>query len=142
MAHGNSSLSLYLIRNPIRNPPTSAVETEATVSSQNQVAFNEDQAELEAHFTERVQAYLELGETPEEALLSAQEKFGETERVLSELRWQRLRRSPILWGLICAGGYLLLVTFVKASWTYWTLYLYYQLYVWQTTPMKKHRASG
>ncbi|WP_394796372.1 permease prefix domain 1-containing protein [Armatimonas sp.] len=110
------------------------------MSSQNQVAFNEDQAELEAHFTERVQAYLELGETPEEALLSAQEKFGETERVLSELRWQRLRRSPILWGLICAGGYLLLVTFVKAPWTYGIFFGPYLLYVWQTTT-KKQRVS-
>ena len=108
---------------------------------QNQKLLDEDRMELEAHFAERVQAYLELGESPKQALISAREKFGETERVLSELRWQGLRHSPILWGLVCASGYLLLVTCVKASWTYWALYLYYQLYVWQVTPAKKHQAS-
>ncbi|MBB6049407.1 permease prefix domain 1-containing protein [Armatimonas rosea] len=101
---------------------------------------DEDKAELEAHLAERVQAYIELGETPEQAALSAREKFGETETVLRELRWQGLRRSPILWGLLCAGGYLLLVSLVKAPWTFYTLYAYYQLYVWQTTT-KKQRAS-
>ncbi|WP_309709858.1 permease prefix domain 1-containing protein [Armatimonas sp.] len=101
---------------------------------------DEDRAELEAHFAERMQAYVELGETPEQAQISAREKFGETERVLKELRWQGLRRSPILWGLICAGCYLLLVTCVKAPWTYGMLFGYYQLYVWQTTT-KKQRAS-
>ena len=116
------------------------METETTVSSQHQVAFNEDQAELEAHFTERVQAYIELGETTEQAIISARDKFGETEIVLRELRWQGLRRSPILWGLICAVGYLLLVTFIKAPWTFYTFFAYYQLYVWQTTT-KKQRAS-
>ncbi|MCX6365238.1 MAG: hypothetical protein NTX57_00795 [Armatimonadetes bacterium] len=87
-----------------------------------------------------MQAYLELGETPDQALVSAREKFGETEIVLRELRWQGLRRSPILWGLVCAGGYLLLVALVKAPWTYWILFGYYLLYVWQTTT-KKPRTS-
>ena len=101
---------------------------------------DEDRAELEMHFAERVQAYIELGETPEQAQLSATEKFGETEQVLKTLHGQGLRRSPILWGLICAGGYLLLVSQVHAPWTYWMLFCYYQLYVWQTTT-KKQRAS-
>ncbi len=106
---------------------------------QNQ-RFEDDQAELEAHFAERVHAYLELGETPEQAQLSAREKFGETETVMRELRWQGLRRSPILWGLFSAGGYLLLVALVKAPWTYWMLFPCYQLVVWQTST-KKQRAS-
>jgi hypothetical protein len=101
---------------------------------------DEDRLELEAHFAERVQAYIELGETPEQAALSAREKFGETEQVLQELRWQGLRRSPILWGLLCAGGYLLLVSLVKAPWTSWMFFSYYLLFVWQTTT-KKQRVS-
>ncbi|MBB6049406.1 permease prefix domain 1-containing protein [Armatimonas rosea] len=66
---------------------------------QNQ-RFNEDQVELEAHLAERIQAYVELGETPEQALVSAREKFGETEVVLKELRLQRNRRHPVAIGAL------------------------------------------
>lgn len=59
---------------------------------------DEDKAELEAHFAERVQAYIELGETPEQALLSAREKFGETDQALQELKQQRARRHPVVIG--------------------------------------------
>ena len=100
-----------------------------------------DQAELEAHFAARVQSYIELGETQEQARVSATEKFGETEQVLKTLRWQQLRHHPILWGVLCAGGYLLLVSRVHAPWTYGMLFCYYQLFVWQTTT-KKQPASG
>ena len=102
----------------------------------NQKLLDEDLRELEAHFAERVQAYFELGETPEQAVISAREKFGETERALGELQRQRLRHSPILWGLISAGGYLLLVSVVKAPWTSWMFFGYYLLFAWQTTTKK------
>lgn len=68
---------------------------------QNQ-QFEEDRAELEAHFTERVKAYVELGETQEQAEASAREKFGSTEPVLRELRWQRALRHPLAIGVL--GG--------------------------------------
>jgi hypothetical protein len=64
----------------------------------NQRLLDEDRLELEAHFAERVQAYLELGETPEQALRSAQEKFGKAEGVLTELRLQREVRRPLMIG--------------------------------------------
>ncbi len=51
--------------------------------------FDEDRAELEAHFAECVQAYRELGETPEQAAVSALQKFGEQEAVFQELKRQR-----------------------------------------------------
>jgi hypothetical protein len=97
---------------------------------------DEDRLELEAHLAERVRAYIELGETPEQAAISARAKFGETERVLKELRWQQLRRSPILWGALSALGYVLLVGVVHKPWTLYTLFLFYQLYLWQTTPRR------
>jgi hypothetical protein len=54
-----------------------------------------DRSELEAHIAERVQAYIELGETPEQAALSAYKKFGVMETVLRQLRWQRALRAPL-----------------------------------------------
>ncbi|WP_309709855.1 permease prefix domain 1-containing protein [Armatimonas sp.] len=66
---------------------------------QNQ-RFEDDQAELEAHFAERVQAYLELGETPEQAQLSAREKFGDLETLKRQLCWQRMRRHPVIIGAL------------------------------------------
>lgn len=68
---------------------------------QNQ-RFEEDRAELEAHFAERVKAYLELGETQEQAEASAREKFGATEPVLRELLWQKTLRHPVAIGIL--GG--------------------------------------
>ena len=65
--------------------------------------FDEDRAELEAHFAERVQAYIELGETPEQAKISALQKFGETEMVRRKLRSQRILHSPLLWAIGCAA---------------------------------------
>lgn len=55
--------------------------------------FEEDRAELEAHFQARVQAYIELGETPEQAVRSARQKFGEMQTTLEELKRQRYRQS-------------------------------------------------
>lgn len=102
---------------------------------QNQ-QFNEDQRELEAHFAERVQAYIELGETPEQAAISARQKFGETESVLRELRYQKALRSPITWGLISAGLYLVTIATTRAAWTPMSFFFFYALYLWKTTPRK------
>lgn len=77
--------------------------------------FNEDRAELEAHFYERVQAYVELGETPEQAKISAVAKFGETEVVLGQLRRRRARQSPVFWGAVFATGYILLTILGKVT---------------------------
>ena len=72
--------------------------------------FDEDRAEMEAHFRERVRAYLELGESPEEAEASARRKFGDLEESLRAVRRHRVRarlRSAstilgqgALWGLL------------------------------------------
>jgi hypothetical protein len=70
--------------------------------------FDEDRAELEAHFAERLQAYIELGETPEQAKISALKKFGETEAVMRKLQRQRVLNSPILWAVVCATGSLVI----------------------------------
>lgn len=67
---------------------------------QNQRFRDEDRLELEAHFAERVQAYIELGETREQAERSAREKFGEPEHVLKELRHQRELRRPVALGAL------------------------------------------
>ena len=66
--------------------------------------FDEDRAELEQHFADRVQAYIELGDTPEQARLAALEKFGETEAVMRQLRRRRATRSPLLWAAVCASS--------------------------------------
>lgn len=76
---------------------------------QNQ-RFEEDQVELEAHFAERMQAYLELGETPDQALVSAREKFGETEALLKELKQQRARRHPVAIGALAGLCWLAMAT--------------------------------
>jgi hypothetical protein len=96
---------------------------------QNQ-QFNEDKAELDAHFEARVQSYIELGETPEQALISATKKFGATDSVARELWWRRVWRSPMTGGVVCAGLYFLVVAFVKAPWTHFSLYFFYAVYVW------------
>jgi hypothetical protein len=67
---------------------------------QKQKFLDGDRLEIEAHFAERVQAYVELGETPEQALQSAHEKFGETKVVLKELRLQRNLRRPVVIGAL------------------------------------------
>ena len=72
----------------------------------NQKLRDEDQVELEAHFAERMQAYIELGETPEQAQLSAREKFGETEAVLKELKRQRAQRHPVAIGVLAGLSWL------------------------------------
>lgn len=74
---------------------------------QNQ-RFEEDRLELEAHFAERVQAYIELGETPEQALQSARAKFGERTPVLHALHRRRLLRHPVLVALSAGAGWLAL----------------------------------
>lgn len=63
--------------------------------------FDEDRAELEAHLAERVRAYVELGETPEQAALSAYEKFGDIRSELRKLLWRRRLRSPF--ATACVG---------------------------------------
>ncbi len=75
--------------------------------------FDEDRAELEAHFAERVAAYIELGETPEQAKVSALKKFGETEVVMHGLRRQRVLNSSLLWALVCATGNLVMTYLSK-----------------------------
>jgi hypothetical protein len=77
----------------------------------NQKLLDEDRRELEAHFAERVQAYIELGETPEEALISAREKFGQTEAVVQELHQQRTMRSPLVVASLGALLWFALTTF-------------------------------
>jgi hypothetical protein len=52
---------------------------------QKDFVTEEDRTELDAHLAERVQAYIELGETPEQAEISAREKFGETETVVRDV---------------------------------------------------------
>lgn len=79
---------------------------------QKQMLIDEDRLELEAHFAERVQAYIELGETPQQALISAREKFGETEMVVQELRQQRALRSPLV---VAALGALVWFALTTAS---------------------------
>lgn len=73
---------------------------------QNQQFRDEDRAELEGHFAERLQAYVELGETPEQAVLSARAKFGETEAVVRELHWQRIVRQPLQIGMLAGVSWL------------------------------------
>jgi hypothetical protein len=104
--------------------------------------FEEDKFELEMHFQERVRAYVELGETPEQAELSAREKFGETEAVVRELRWQRVLRSPIFWGLICAAVYLLATVLVKAPWVSVAFFFSYALYLWRADRTPRRDLSG
>ena len=107
--------------------------------------FDEDRAELEAHFAERVQAYVELGETPEQARASAREKFGETEAVMQELRWQRVVRSPITSGIVSAVGYLLVTVICKHAginlslWGSAVFSMTYTLYLWKA-PRRCKRA--
>jgi len=117
----------------------------------HKLRFDEDKAELEAHFAERVRAYVELGETPEQAALSAQEKFGETETVMRELRWQHRRRSfrsPIAGGLIFAAGFLLITALCKhiglhhQDWADWLFTLTYSLYLWQATRKSRCVRAG
>jgi hypothetical protein len=74
---------------------------------------NEDQRELEAHFAERVQAYIELGETPEQAVLSARQKFGETEAVLKELQYQRRLRRPVTIGVLSGLSWLVITALLQ-----------------------------
>jgi hypothetical protein len=81
---------------------------------QNQ-RFNEDQVELDAHFAERVQAYIELGETPQQAHISATEKFGETETVARELRQQKHLRSPLAVAFLGALIWFALTTIAFAA---------------------------
>ena len=78
--------------------------------------FNEDQAEVQAHFAERVQAYVELGETPEQAIVSAREKFGETRVVMRTLQRQRVWNSPIAWALACAVAQILAAALTHNFW--------------------------
>ena len=99
--------------------------------------FKEDRAELEAHFADRVQAYVELGETPEQANLSAQEKFGETDTVMRKLRWQAVLRSPIAWGLVCATGYIFTTAFWKTAAVESLFLLAYAVYLWRAPRTKK-----
>jgi hypothetical protein len=61
---------------------------------QNQ-RFDEDRAELEAHFAERVQVYVDLGQPLEQAQASAREKFGNPERYLQQLRLRRYLLRPL-----------------------------------------------
>ena len=82
----------------------------------NQKFQNDDRLELEAHFAERVQAYIEIGETPEQALISAREKFGETKAVVRELKWQKALRSPLTSGVICAMIHLVMAVLTKSPW--------------------------
>lgn len=70
--------------------------------------FDEDRAELEAHIADRVQAYIELGDTPEQARIAALAKFGETEVVLKQLHRQRIARSHLVWAGVCATGSIVL----------------------------------
>ena len=70
--------------------------------------FEEDRAELDAHLAERVRAYIELGETPEQAEVSAREKFGEVKTVVHALYWQRARRSPVAIGTLAGACWLAL----------------------------------
>ena len=72
----------------------------------NQKLQDEDKAELEAHFSQRVHAYVELGESPEQALASARAKFGETEAVVRELHWQRTMRQPLKIGMLAGVSWL------------------------------------
>jgi hypothetical protein len=57
---------------------------------------DEDQVELDVHFAERVQAYLEIGETSEQAQISARQKFGEVKAVRRELLWRKALRHQVL----------------------------------------------
>lgn len=57
--------------------------------------FSQDRAELEAHFAERVQTYLDLGMSEEEANRLAQEKFGDLDSQLRALRYQRHVGTPL-----------------------------------------------
>ena len=69
--------------------------------------YDEDKKELEAHFEARVQSYVELGESPEQAVASAREKFGETETLVRELSWQQWLRSPIIAAVVGLLGAIL-----------------------------------
>jgi hypothetical protein len=71
-----------------------------------QKQLDEDTTELEAHFQERVHAYIELGETPEQAVLSARTKFGQTEAVARELHYQRRLRRPATIGALAGIAWL------------------------------------
>lgn len=104
--------------------------------------FEEDRAELEAHFAERVQAYIELGETPEQAQLSAREKFGQTETVIRTLRWQRVTNSPLFWGVLCASSNLLFAALFKSLWGISFFSLTYAVYLWKTQRRKSGYTSS
>jgi len=99
--------------------------------------FSEDRVELEAHFADRVQSYIELGETPEQARISAAEKFGETESVVRELERRKLMQSPIVRAAIWAVGYMLLLFVFKAAWERTMLTSIYAMYVVAERPMRK-----
>lgn len=83
--------------------------------------FDEDRAEIDAHFAERVQAYVELGETQAQAEASAREKFGEVEPIVRQLGWQRVRQHPMtigaLAGCLWLAGYLPLALPTRAAFT-------------------------
>lgn len=103
--------------------------------------FDENRAELEAHFKERVQAYIELGESPEQANISAREKFGETKAIVRELRSQAVLRSPIPWAIFCAMGYILFTAFTKSAWSGPAFSFVYALYLWKGSQPKTGRRS-
>ena len=80
---------------------------------QDQKFRDEDQLELEAHFVARVQSYIELGETPEQALLSAREKFGAVETALREVGTQCRLRHPLVYTSVAL---LATVIYLPLSW--------------------------
>jgi len=105
--------------------------------------FDEDRAELEAHFAARVQAYIELGETPEQAKISALQKFGETEAVMRTLRRQRVLHSRVLWAVVCASGSLV-ITYLSKHYAHQEVWitssipsLCYALYFWKSPRTKR-----
>lgn len=57
--------------------------------------FDEDRAELEAHFTERIETYRDMGMPDEEATHLAQEKFGDLNHHLRQLRYQHYVARPL-----------------------------------------------
>jgi len=110
--------------------------------------LEEDRAELEAHFAERVQAYIELGETPEQAKDSALKKFGQTETVIRKLRQQRILNSRILWAAVTAAGILMITYFGKRSAHQYGWInamfpsLFYALFLWKGPRAKHCRSVG
>ena len=109
--------------------------------------FEEDRAEIEAHFADRVNAYIELGETPEQAQLSALEKFGEKEIVIQQLRKQSILKSPTSWSVVCAVGIIVSALIGKhyfhfsASTNFMLTTLFYVVYFSRNTGSKRLRSS-